>query len=542
MIAVVSFGNFLFAAYSPKYIPLSSPFYDQVDALYRIEGLARPSDARPWSNAEAAKILEALPDRTRTRSLREQAASMLETILSPAGSDGLSYRFSGTVSLESYLHVDDEHFVTDDDWVYGVDERQPFLAVDMEAQYGTVFYFGTEVEVGISDTADGDETEEYDNAEIGVIVPDSIEGITKSQLLSSIFSSNIDLNATTFDANWPKHSQIGLGGNWWNVSMARGTVKWGNGQSGNLIIGDQIESNNTLRLDLFAERFKMELLYLFLEDSLDDENQRIFLGRRFEFLPFSWIRATITENIMYSGDSIPLKYLNPTSVYHNYYDADHLNAIASAELSIAPYEGVSVYGQAALDQYQLPTESDSIPDAYGFLVGAGYSWLAGPDGFFDSNAEWAYTSPSLYRRDEVNFLVYRGLENNGSPYLFDYLGYEYGSDTQTVRLDFSYTKPGTYSVGTSVTVLWQGEVDMYYSTGDTDTTYPKVFGLSPSGDEISRTAILDLQGTWWPSSSHSVKLYGEIDFIGRDTYEKSSGTSSDRQFDIQLTTGVSYGF
>jgi hypothetical protein len=91
----------LFASYSPKAVSLSSPLYDQVDALYRLEGLARPSDARPWSNAEAAQIIAQLPDTAKTRKLKEQTLALLQKELPSIGSDNFSYRLSGTVTLEA---------------------------------------------------------------------------------------------------------------------------------------------------------------------------------------------------------------------------------------------------------------------------------------------------------------------------------------------------------------------------------------------------------------------------------------------------------
>jgi hypothetical protein len=38
-----------------KVLPLSSPLYDEMDALYALCGLAAPSAARPWTNAKPGR-------------------------------------------------------------------------------------------------------------------------------------------------------------------------------------------------------------------------------------------------------------------------------------------------------------------------------------------------------------------------------------------------------------------------------------------------------------------------------------------------------
>lgn len=532
-----------FASFSPKSIFLSSPLYDQVDALYRLEGLARPSDARPWSNEEAAQIIRKLPDSIKTRDLKEQTLGLLQETLDSTAGDDFSYHLSTIVALEAYAHTNQDDFVIQEDWVYGGDERKPLLDFRMEAQFGTIFYFGTSIEAGIGIYTADDTKASITNESIGVILPASdpqVDRVTWSELYHRLFSTNALTKDTQFNATWPRTSQITIGTDWWNVSMARGAMRWGNGKSGDLAIGSHITSQNTLRFDFFSNGFKMELLYLFLEDHKDEANQRIFMGRRFEFEPFAWFRATISENVMYRGPSIAVKYLNPTSVYHNYYDSDKLNALASLEVNLAPCKGLSIYGQFALDQYQLSNETDSVANAMGRLIGTEYSWMQGK-GIFSTSLEFVLTDPSLYRRDKVNFLLYRGMKNNGGPYMFDYLGYQYGSDSQVLRFDLSYLRAGSCKANFNATVLQQGEVGMYYTDGDTDTGYANILASTPSGDTITQTLILGLQGTWWPAFSMAT-LYSQVNWVARRTYTRSTEEISGRESDLQLILGVSFAF
>jgi hypothetical protein len=532
-----------FGAYSPKAIPLSSPFYDQVDALYRLEGVARPSDARPWSNEEAYQILKALPANPKTYRFREQTFALLQKTLRSRGAEDFSYRISLLASLEAYTHTNDEQFVIEEDWIYGGDERKSLLDLRLEAQIGTIFYFGTNIEAGIGIATDKDIEEQKYDVDLGVILPSSdpsVSHVSYSELYHRLFSTNMITKETQFLASWPRISQITLGDEWWNVSMARGAIRWGNGKSGDLVIGSHIVSQNTLRLDVFIRKFKMEFLYLFLGDPEDTINQRIFMGHRFEFHPYNWMRMTLSENVMFRGVSLDWKYLDPTYIYHNFFNSGEFNSLASLEVNLAPCKGLSFYGQFVLDQYQLPNETITIPNATGKLIGLEYSWLE-KEGIFSTSLEYAVTDPTLYRRNKVNFLIYRGVQNNRSPYLFDYLGYQYGSDSQVLRFDLSYLSAGSYRIGFNITLLQQGEMTMYHSPGDTETSYPKILESTPSGDLLSQNLILGLKGIWWPTFG-SVTLYSQVNWIARRTYTRSTGVIEDRQRDLQLVFGISYCF
>ena len=59
--SVILLPSMLFAAeVAPKTFPLSSEIYGLMDDLYTLQGLARPSTSRPWSQSEAALIFSRL--------------------------------------------------------------------------------------------------------------------------------------------------------------------------------------------------------------------------------------------------------------------------------------------------------------------------------------------------------------------------------------------------------------------------------------------------------------------------------------------------
>ena len=530
--------------YSPKTIPLSSPLYEEVDMLYRLHGIALPSGARPWSTAEAALILNEIPDEGPTQNLKRQALSRLEQVLPRIGSNGLSYTYHPTIAIETYSHLNTTDFIVPKDWIHHADKRLPLVDLRLELQWEKTFYFSSSIEIGTGDVSSEDTieviTSDYPEG-IGAIV--DFENTTATyQKLARLYQKTFNTNLLTFNkefqADWPRNSQMTLGGTWWNLSLGRGQLNWGVGKSGNLIIDDHIKSHNSLKLDLFSKEFKLQFLYIFMPNPLEEEKQSIFMGHRIEMLPFSYLRIAVTENVMFKGESLPLNYLDPTYIYHNLYNRDMLNAIASLELNIAPYPGLSLYSQFAIDQFRLSNETDSEANALGTLIGIEYSRLL-KTGVFSVSFERVNTDPTLYRRDKIDFLVLRGLRNNGKPLTFDYLGYQWGSDSIVYQFDMSYALPGSYRIGMNVMFHQQGEVTIYgtHSTEKTNTGYANIKQQAPSRDVLKETLIIGCKGEWYVSS-YPVHFFAQLNRIARWSKVRSTGVYEPTQTDLQLVTAM----
>ncbi|MDY0288300.1 MAG: hypothetical protein RBR15_05710 [Sphaerochaeta sp.] len=534
------------SAYSPRTINIHCPLYEETELLYRLQGLPLPSGARPWSTSEAALLLSAIPDGGETAKLKAVALSRLGTTLPKQDSNGLSHRFSTTVALEAYAHANTTQFIIPTDWSYNAERRLPFLDFRMELQWNTTLYFATHVEMGPSPRKPGDDTKGFAGTPgVGAIIGANSMGpeyLTRAQLYQMGFNTNIMTTSKEFQTNWPRHTQMTLGGPWWNLSLGKGPVSWGVGQSGNLIIGSHIDSHNNLNISFFSEEIKLQLLYLFLPNPLRKPEERIFLGHRLESRPLPWLRVAVSENIMFQGESLHFGYIDPTFIYHNIYNADNFNALAGLELHIALAPGLSLYSQLALDQYQLPNEGDSEANAFGYLVGVTHS-IGTKRGFFTSNLEFVATDPSLYRRDLVDFLVIRGLRNNNNPMAFDYLGYRWGSDSIALSAEVVYLIPGKARYALNALVHRQGGVTLFgpHNTDGTNTGTSNINGPPPSGDIMTDQIVITMEGSWWLKKA-PVRIFGELTWIGKQTYTKSTKRSSGQRGDLQLVAGALYTF
>ena len=538
------------AAATPAQIPLNCPIYQEMDTLYRLTGRPLPSSSRPWNSYEAVQLLEAIPADGPYSELWATIAARLNAPSINRVSDSFAWRITPTLNAETYLHTNPSDFKTYSDWMYSYDERRPMIDLGVAMQYGNTFYFATSLEVGVgaySETLDPHpNTAPVFDRPIGalfdkdtVILPDS------AYLYREVFNTNIYRSGMNLEADFPRHSQLTLAGPWWEVSLGRGPRKWGHGTTGDLVIGDHISNHTSLSASLFYPKAKIQLLYLFFTDFVAQSRNRMFVGHRFEFQPLPWARFTISENIMVLLSGISLEFFDPTYIYHNVYDPHHANAIASLEAEFAIIDGLSFHAQAALDQYQLPSETGSEANAMAFLTNLSYSWQQ-RRGYWTAQAEFVLIDPAFYRREEVDFLVARGLiKNQGSAVvLIDYLGHRWGSDSLVYSATIGYTIPNLLDVSGAVTIHRQGEMTyrMPHDFDDnTDNPTGVLDGPPPYGNDVTERLIISLSALW-QTPVKGLSLYSQIDWIGRRIYHKTTQSASSHTQDAQFTVGVSKSF
>lgn len=530
----------LFGVPSSAQIPLDAPIYEEMDLLYRLHGAPLPSASRPWSIDEAREIFSRFADDASYPSLTGSIAAI---IAPDAANQRQWFGDSAEVTLEGYAHTNSA-YNTPYDWIRSVDERKPLARITIDASFANL-YIATSVDIGAAHVTEG-----YDvggDESIGaIIVPaeDKVKNIIKARQYENHLVTNFFLpNPNYLISDWPQQTQLSLGGAGWSLTAGRGAVKWGSGITGDMVVSSHITNHHHMAASFYKEGRKVQLLYIILPDSLfNDTRLRIFLGHRIEYAPATWVRLGVTENVMFQGGSLLLEYLDPTYVYHNLYNRQHLNAIASLEADFSPLPSLSVHAQFALDQYRLRNEGDSEANAMGGLVNVAYSWT-GKSGYWTALAEVAYTDPVLYRRDVVDFLVARPLQNNSNLVLIDYLGYPYGSDSQIYHTQLEYRVPDLMTLNAGVTVHRSGGVTFTtsHSSSENNTGKPDIPGPSPSGNVVTDRLIISTRAEW-RTPVKGLTLSGELDWIGKRLYTRSTRTSSSHSGDLQFSLSVSKRF
>ena len=540
----------VYASYFPGQIPLHSPIYEELDLLYQLSGQALPSASRPWNTYEAVQILNSIPSNIKHSALRDQIEQRLLQRKTSHSSSQFSYRITPTIALESYIHTNDTDFTSFSDWVYSYDDRKPMLDLTLSMEWGSSFLFETSLQAqvaGYSDKHDENTATPIPSYGIGVVLDNNAAVyLDNAYLYRSLFNTNILTSNKDLEADFPRHSQMTFAGDWWTLSLGRGRVSWGRGMSGNLVIGDHISNHTYASASFFSDAAKLQLMYLFFPDfTVAKRGSRAFIGHRFEFRMSNWARLSISENIMALSKDFPLQYADPTYIYHNIFNPDSVNAIAHIEVDFALAPGISLHGQFAMDQFQLPSEQAPTANALAYLAGISYAWQD-KNGYWIADMEYACIDPAFYRREGVDFLVARDLmkhQGHINAYIIDYLGHRYGSDSQILMARGTYILPNTLRLEGSVTIHRQGELTYLdaHNPSKNNNDIPTINGPAPSGDTISERLIIGL-GADYTTSIEGLSLYSQAHWIGKRVYDRPSKSYDSYAYDLQLVVGIQKRF
>lgn len=563
LFAIVS----VFAVSKAVIKPLDSSLYDDMDDLYALNGLARPSTNRPWSSAEARLILSKVDASSIdgvSKKLYDRILSVLEQDTTwNFGDFGLTVGMD--FSFESYMHTNTEAFTTETDWERGFDDRKSLMKLYFEFTSNDNFYTTSDIHYKYRRADMLDEYTKYESgtsdgrlSNDGYVASYKLENmyyISKSNHFSQGTTSNVFTDTRHFSFIWPRRAVFSFGGNTWNFSVNRDVLSLGNARFGNMLVDDHTFSDYA-KLSFFGRNFKYDLVFLFLnsivesEEKNPNEEARIYMIHTLQFRIADRVSFTVSENVMYKYETLDFSYMNPAFIYHNINNRSMFNALAYADLNIALPFGLEAYGQFALDQARAPHEDDSQSGAYGLVVGLGYTdSLLG--GVVKVYCEYSKTSPLLYRRDDVDFVrVTRHPAVDAPVYhvtFFDYIGFPYGGDCRLVEIGASFDSLEGWDVGLFGRFAEKGEMNIFHSHNKDGKNADKanLKGDTPYGEVSKRFAVIglkanaDLAGFF---SFPKVSLEAELDWVGRCSHDNASGALSNKESDLQFSIGMTVGF
>jgi hypothetical protein len=530
-------------AQTQEILPLSSDVYDEIDALYLLRGLGTPSTARPWTVTEALAILGRIDNSTlspREGDLYDRIAAGISRPLRFSLDNLARFDAGLDIALEAYVHTNSSDYVLEEDWVYGYEERRPLLRLSLEMTLGSWFYVFTDLRYGRNRFDEKDRFRETQDLDQGIGAESSFSQTFvfpwMSWAYSRHFLSNIPGGTREFDFDWPKRAEIVFGGARWNLSFARDRLRWGRGHSGDFVVDSHRDYDEFLRFSAFSDRFKYEWLNVFYTgpESEGWEAFKFLMAHRLEFRLLPSLVLALSENLMYQPGTFNPRYLNPAFIFHNWYDRSRFNALAQMELDFTVHKGYRLYVQTAFDQIQAFWEDDSEPPSWGALGGIEHIRFAGP-GLLTLSLEGAYTTPLMYRRDQVDFITTHASYVNGVPdsLYFGYTGYPYGGDAMVLRLDSSYRFPGSALVSASLYGIIHGKMNFFISHNDdgNNSGLANLHISTPSGSEGEReyTLGVSLLGKYTLPQKLSVftlSAWAETDFVIKKNKLMRSGTGT----------------
>lgn len=568
ILVVLSFG--LWANYNDAIIyPLSSSIYQDMDNLYALSSLSRPSTNRPWSSSEARMIL----DRVNKGDLNETALvlynridSLLNEGLRFTISDDFSFDVGLDVSVEGYAHTNSTDYKRETDWLRTYNDRNSLLRLHIDVTSNDNFYTTSDIHYRYKRTDKDGTYIKYDGSEYvsedGMISTYPVLGndlyyLVASPQFQDSFATNVYFDTLHFAFIWPRRAVFSFGGDTWNFNISRDNIAFGNGAVGNLLV-DSSTFNDFAHLSFFNPYFKYDSLFIFLNTLVNRNEEantesKIYMIHTLQFRACDRFNFTISENVMYRYKTIDFSFFNPAYIYHNYNNREMFNALAYLDFSAILVPGLELYGQFALDQARAPHENDSQSDSYGFIGGLTYT-QALKNGILRVNGEFVMNSPLLYRRDVIDFIkVTRyyvlGVEGEGPSShfpIFEYIGFPYGGDVTVAELKLDYSSLDNWNLSLYSRFIQKGEITIFHSHNKDNKNEgnANISGGTPYGENIKRILILgstfdlDLSSFF---SYPSLSLYGEVDWIMRENYNKTDRKATKLDNDLQLSIGFTLG-
>ncbi len=577
-------------------IPIEeSEFYDDTYTLYSLLGLASPSYSQPWTGSEAEIILSKTEELASKNNFTQNLLSSLKSRLERYNpkfslSDGFGYEIGVTASPEIYLHANTEDYVNDTDWFYNFDKRQKLLTLELEFSAKDFFYTYSELAFTKSRYS-WNGTELYSHETdfpfgIGAIV-DSYENVKKKYMeengiadetelpldwdLEYRYSPHVVKSSTSFSsayndntpfwslwniaANFPTRAFVSFGGDNWNFLFGRDRLNWGRSIIGSFVIDKHVSYHDFARLSIYTDSFKYEWNNIFLEtqpyvseeDKKGPEDIRIFMNHRLEFRPLSWLSFVLAESIMYRSQVLEIQNLNPAFIYHQLNNRDLFNSIASLELYVTPLKGWDIYWQLGLDNATIPGEGNSQSNALGMLLGSSYSFTLG-SGYVKATAEGSFTTPMMYRRDGVDFLMlqrdYTFIYQGSGTVKLNYIGFPYGSDATVGKLQVEYNIPEVIYIALGSELIRKGEITMFHSHNSENNNNEKanIKGNTPYGDIITYQLTISAEAKYYVPQLikwMDISVFGNLAYLSRWTHNKKTEETTKAKSDIQFSFGFS---
>ncbi|GHU35050.1 hypothetical protein FACS1894172_16230 [Spirochaetia bacterium] len=482
-------SGFAQTANHQKIIPIDSDIYEAIKILHISQGIALPSTAGPWSEDELLLMLNRI-DPARLRPEELNAYHFAERELTRPEK---AFQFFGTINAEAYTHANPEKFTRTDDYIRPMNLTQPFLALNVAFRLTPYAYGMSEFSLG---------NEKYNT----ILDKNGKKSVASSFFGSQVVSSNIPMippgTMNDLNFNFPTRAFVSLGAAGWNVEIGRERLSWGPGESGNFMIGSQVDYHNNVRATFYSKQFK----YIFnvsgfpspdeyyapdstgavqwLKDTgWEHQGLNLFIAHRLEWRMLKdKLNMALNESIMYQPENgVDMQYFMPTIILHNLYRAYEANSLLTLEADYALMPALNIYGQIAIDDFHLPgepapgTEDDSNPDAFGFMLGAKTA-LPVAGGILTGSFEAAYTQPYLYLRSqsltankgkrELNYVVANRYEsmNHGSIdplFVEEFLGYRWGGDAIVLNAKTHYHTFGKWQAGANLLFMIHGTFDKW---------------------------------------------------------------------------------
>ncbi len=505
-----------------KLWPSDSQVFTRIQNLYRINNLATPSTAGPWTTNELKHMVDhALLS---MKDGQGDSGALVSAIMLQLGgtprlvvAQELSLDYAFDYSFETYLHTNTTDFTQNADWYYGWDKRAPILQIPLE--FTALDKFSGHLDLSVMFRIQDDLS-----PPVG--------------LYSSAFRTNHSLtDFYQLDLNWPYRAAGVFGADHWSFQYGRDKLSWGPGHTGNFMLSANMPYHEHLLFKTHFDSFSFLTTCIFFpspkEMGTGLANLKSFIGHRIEFNITKDIRFSLSESIMYQDEVFDLRFLNPLMIYHQYFTPAKTNSILTAEIQAALLPGLAVYGQFGVDEFKFLGESSEIPNALAWQLGLEYLRMT-KVGTFLLWGEYVHTDPMFYQRNLVDYIVsYKSLYE----YLKSYLGYPSGGDSRVLAFGAEWDSLTNITATLLVKYLEKGESRFNVAYPPADPTASTPTGI------VEHVLTVSLYGFYNLTLPESIAVGKKLAFYGGLTYigvKNKNNSTLGPVHDAQCVFGIAY--
>ncbi len=512
-----------FAGNERTYFSPDSEIYGHLRAVRLEAGLSIPWSSRSLTASDVRRLLEPV-DYGALSAAGRRAVDRIEALLDRRPiyrSEGERFAFDlrPQVGLEAYLGTAERTDEWPDstqwpdagdgtpdagdganvgDWLYEFRDRTPLISIPLEVWLGRTLYARGELD----------------------FQPEYFVALDPEKRL------NIPLGLDEIDYIFPMTSYALIGGDHWFVQLGRDQLRWGSGRTGTMVLSDAPDYYDFLRFGIGVEHFRYTSLVVGHEPWFDDDfsewgelggesfEERIadnherdlaktMYMHRFEFDLASRLQLAVVDGMMYGERRGDLRFWNPLSILHNFFELEYGSAYLGLEANWNPWRYMNVYGEFGMTQIGTQFKGEEIPASLGGMFGAESAVPAG-EGYFTGFAEYARTNPwygirehplrtwHSRRRVISNYLSSQNI--SARRVITQPTGYAWGPDSSVFGGGLGYSVPGHYSVELALTLVARGEnrIDSPYEEGLEAAEL-----RTPSGEAERRIGV-DLGASWSP--------------------------------------------
>ncbi len=437
--------------------------YRTVVVLCSVSGVLGPSSAVPVT----ARELQLALDRIDKSKLSISFLEIYNEIYDQVNNEGLkTFDAVLDISITPQIFLAAEYFKNESNGGGRANFFLPYRDERAAISFGGDFYFGDNI---------------FLEGELPIINSPLRDGllITSFDWLLNYRDGKLNFlgrNNTGMASNVPTLARGVFGNDYFNIILGRSQQSMGAGFTGNMIVGNNFNYQEMLKLGFLSNPFVYNISYTHFDTqsgltSFDRPKfggkHQIRLVHRFDINVHNKVRLVLNLGTLYFSDSVfDLRLFTPFMMAHNYFNYDEdfdlskhtydeANNILGFEIewAVLPQFGIGI--QVVVDQFQLFFEDqDVLPMACGGLLNL--CWTAPLEhSVLRVWLEGVYTTPFLYLNEK-----YDGPGKVNPNYNYDFIVGYYRSEWQTPNIAYSGYQYGPDCIAITVGAQYEN-----YSVG-----------------------------------------------------------------------------